>query len=168
MLFIFSIPVLIRHLWQLKTDAFLHCYLICTLLLWVTSPFFVVKSLVIRCIVKYFADFFPPKIWEKTVLSKFDWFLSGFCFSPLSGFSSSFDTIQAKNRDVDLLTLKGFLGSFIFYESFTLAKFAKWNRRRQQHATVITVLVFATLGDATINRNNTICVALPKVAKASK
>jgi len=125
MLFIFSIPVLIRHLWQLKTDAFLHWCIICTLLLWVTSPFFVVKSLVIRCIVKYFADFFPPKNLGKTVLSKFDWFLSGFCFSPLSGFSSSFDSIQAKNRDVDLLTLKGFLGSFIFLWIIYIGKVCK-------------------------------------------
>jgi hypothetical protein len=28
MLFIFSTPVLIRHLWQLKTAVFLHWYLI--------------------------------------------------------------------------------------------------------------------------------------------
>ncbi len=28
MLFIFSTPVLIRHLWQLKTDSFLHWCLI--------------------------------------------------------------------------------------------------------------------------------------------
>jgi hypothetical protein len=33
MLFIFSTPVLIRHLWQLKTVVFLHWCLICTLLL---------------------------------------------------------------------------------------------------------------------------------------
>ncbi len=33
MLFVFSIPGLIRHLWQLKTVVFLHWYLICTLLL---------------------------------------------------------------------------------------------------------------------------------------
>jgi len=33
MLFIFSVPVLIRHLWQLKTFVFLHWCLICTLLL---------------------------------------------------------------------------------------------------------------------------------------
>ncbi len=33
MLFIFSTPVLIRHLWQLKTVAFLHWCLICTFLL---------------------------------------------------------------------------------------------------------------------------------------
>jgi len=30
MLFIFSTPVLIRHLWQLKTVVFLHWCLICT------------------------------------------------------------------------------------------------------------------------------------------
>ncbi len=30
---IFSTPVLIRHLWQLKTVVFLHWYLICTVLL---------------------------------------------------------------------------------------------------------------------------------------
>ncbi len=33
MLFIFSTPVLIRHLWQLKTAVFLHRCLICTALL---------------------------------------------------------------------------------------------------------------------------------------
>ncbi len=33
MLFIFSTPVLIRHLWQLKTVAFLHGCLIRTVLL---------------------------------------------------------------------------------------------------------------------------------------
>ncbi len=32
MLLIFSIPVFIRHLWQLKTIAFLHRCLICTVL----------------------------------------------------------------------------------------------------------------------------------------
>jgi hypothetical protein len=33
MLFIFSTPVLIRHLWQLKTIVFLRWCLICTVLL---------------------------------------------------------------------------------------------------------------------------------------
>ncbi len=33
MCFIFSTPVLMRHLWQLKTIVFLHCCLICALLL---------------------------------------------------------------------------------------------------------------------------------------
>ncbi len=33
MLFIFSTPVLIRHLWQLNIVAFLHWCLICTVLL---------------------------------------------------------------------------------------------------------------------------------------
>ncbi len=33
MLFIFSTPVLIRHLWQLKTAVFLHWCQICALLL---------------------------------------------------------------------------------------------------------------------------------------
>jgi hypothetical protein len=33
MLFIFSMPVLIRHLWQLKTVVFLHWCLICAVLL---------------------------------------------------------------------------------------------------------------------------------------
>ncbi len=33
MLFIFSAPVLIRHLWQLKTVVFLHYCLICAVLL---------------------------------------------------------------------------------------------------------------------------------------
>ncbi len=33
MLFVFSIPELIRHLWQLKTVVFLHCYLICVVVL---------------------------------------------------------------------------------------------------------------------------------------
>jgi len=33
MLFIFSTPVLIRHLWQLKTLVSLHWCLICTVLL---------------------------------------------------------------------------------------------------------------------------------------
>ncbi len=33
MLFIFSTPVLIRHLWQLKTVVFLHWCLICAVLL---------------------------------------------------------------------------------------------------------------------------------------
>ncbi len=33
MLFIFSTPVLIRHLWQLKTIVFLHLCLICAALL---------------------------------------------------------------------------------------------------------------------------------------
>ncbi len=33
MLFIFSTPVLIRHLWQLKTVVFLHWCRICALLL---------------------------------------------------------------------------------------------------------------------------------------
>ncbi len=33
MWFIFSTPVLIRHLWQLKTVVFLHWCLICTVLL---------------------------------------------------------------------------------------------------------------------------------------
>ncbi len=32
MLFIFSIPVLIRHLWQFKTVVLLHCCLICAVL----------------------------------------------------------------------------------------------------------------------------------------
>ncbi len=32
MLFIFSTPDLIRHLWQLKTIVFLHLYLICSVL----------------------------------------------------------------------------------------------------------------------------------------
>ncbi len=32
MMFIFSTPVLIRHLWQLKTVAFLHWCLICAVL----------------------------------------------------------------------------------------------------------------------------------------
>jgi hypothetical protein len=33
MLFIFSTPVLNRHLWQLKTVVLLHCHLICVVLL---------------------------------------------------------------------------------------------------------------------------------------
>jgi len=33
MLFIFSTPVLIRHLWRLETDVFLHWCLICSVLL---------------------------------------------------------------------------------------------------------------------------------------
>jgi hypothetical protein len=33
MLFIFSTPVLIRHLWQLKTVVFLHWCIICSVLL---------------------------------------------------------------------------------------------------------------------------------------
>ncbi len=33
MLFIFSTPVLIRHLWQLKTVVFMHWCLICAVLL---------------------------------------------------------------------------------------------------------------------------------------
>jgi hypothetical protein len=44
-------------------------------------------------------------------------------------------------------------------------KVCEQNRQRQQHETV---LALATLGDATRNRNNPICVALPKVANASK
>jgi len=32
-MFIFSTPVLIRHLWQLKTVVFLHWYRICAVLL---------------------------------------------------------------------------------------------------------------------------------------
>ncbi len=35
MLFIFSTPGLIRHLWQIKTVVFLHWCLICAVLLWV-------------------------------------------------------------------------------------------------------------------------------------
>jgi hypothetical protein len=57
---------------------------------------------------------------------------------------------------------------FINIGSFTLAKFAKRNCRQQRHVTVITVLALDTLGDATRNRNNPICVALLKVTKASK
>jgi len=37
MLFIFSTPVLIRHLWQLKTFIFLHWSLMCAVLL--TMPY---------------------------------------------------------------------------------------------------------------------------------
>ncbi len=33
MLFIFSTPVLIKHMWQLKTVVFLHWCLLCTVLL---------------------------------------------------------------------------------------------------------------------------------------
>ncbi len=36
------------------------------------------------------------------------------------------------------------------------------------HVTVTTVLALATLGGATINRNDPICVTPPRVAKASK
>ncbi len=32
MLFIFSMPVLIRHLWQLKSDVFLHWCIKCSIL----------------------------------------------------------------------------------------------------------------------------------------
>ncbi len=37
MLFIFSMPELIRHLWQLKTVVFLHWCIICTLVLYITA-----------------------------------------------------------------------------------------------------------------------------------
>ncbi len=40
MYFIFSTPVLIRHLWQLKTVVFVHWYLICTVLLAKLPPNF--------------------------------------------------------------------------------------------------------------------------------
>jgi hypothetical protein len=40
------------------------------------------------------------------------------------------------------------------------------NCQRQQHATVTTVLALATLGSATKNRNDPICVVPPNVAKA--
>jgi len=46
------------------------------------------------------------------------------------------------------------------------------NCRQQRHATVtlgnVSELALATLGGATRNRNNPICVVSPKVAKASK
>jgi hypothetical protein len=55
---------------------------------------------------------------------------------------------------------------------FTLVTFVSGNRRRQRHATVtlgnVTVLALATLGSVTRNRKNPICVASPKVAKASE
>ena len=38
MLIIFSTPVLIRHLWKLKTVVFLHWRLICTVLLLKNHP----------------------------------------------------------------------------------------------------------------------------------
>jgi hypothetical protein len=38
MLLIYSTPVLIRHLWQLKTIIFLHWFLICPVLLVATPP----------------------------------------------------------------------------------------------------------------------------------
>jgi hypothetical protein len=37
MLFIFSTPVVIRHLWQLKTVVFLHWCLICAILIYTFS-----------------------------------------------------------------------------------------------------------------------------------
>jgi len=45
-----------------------------------------------------------------------------------------------------------------------IGEVCKRNCQRQQHETV---LALATLGDATRNRNNPICVASPKVANAS-
>jgi hypothetical protein len=36
------------------------------------------------------------------------------------------------------------------------------------HVTITTVLALATLGGVTKNRNDPICVTLPKVAKAKK
>jgi hypothetical protein len=57
---------------------------------------------------------------------------------------------------------------FINIGLLTLAKFAKQSCWQQRHVTVITVLVLATLGDATRNRNNPICITLLKAAKASK
>ncbi len=46
------------------------------------------------------------------------------------------------------------------------------NYQQQQHKSVtlgdVTVLALATLGGASRNRNNPICVVLPKVARASK
>jgi hypothetical protein len=59
-----------------------------------------------------------------------------------------------------LTNVKAFsYGSFIY-----IGEACKQNRQRQRHKTV---LAFATLGDATRNRNNPICVVPPKVAKAS-
>jgi hypothetical protein len=46
-----------------------------------------------------------------------------------------------------------------------IGEVCKQNRERQRHETV---LALATLGDMTRNRNNAICVSLPKVANASK
>ncbi len=40
MLFIFSTPELIRHLWQLKTIVFLYWHLICAVLLYRNIPFY--------------------------------------------------------------------------------------------------------------------------------
>jgi len=76
-------------------------------------------------------------------------------------------------RDIHYFTCLGHLGQRDPNRNdpnglFTLAKFAKKNCWRQRHVTVITVLALATLGDVTRNRNNPICVASPKVAKASK
>ncbi len=39
MLFIFSTPLLIKHLWQLKTVVFQHWCIICAVLLQVTPKF---------------------------------------------------------------------------------------------------------------------------------
>ncbi len=45
MMFIFSTPVLIGHLWQLKTVVFLHWCLICAVLLsHVVTKFLAIKS----------------------------------------------------------------------------------------------------------------------------
>jgi hypothetical protein len=49
-----------------------------------------------------------------------------------------------------------------------LPKFAKRSCQQQRHMTVITVLALATLGDATRNKNNHVCIVLPNMAKASK
>jgi len=53
----------------------------------------------------------------------------------------------------------------VFFWIVYIGKVCKRNHQRQWHETV---LALATLGDATRNRNNPICVVPPKVAKASK
>ncbi len=51
--------------------------------------------------------------------------------------------------------------------SFTLAKFVSQTINNSNSHWYETVLVLATLGDVTKNRNNPICVMSPKVANAS-
>jgi hypothetical protein len=67
----FSMPVLIRHLWQLKTDVFLHWSLIRASLLvardTTTVPnFYSFSSLFIFCFILNFnwASSIPPKHWS--------------------------------------------------------------------------------------------------------
>jgi hypothetical protein len=115
MLFIISTPVLIRHLWQLKTAVFLHRCLICTVLLrpklshaahlWYNGISTHEFNTILTNIQSYWAHF--VKKWNTTMCLSF---LPSLVFGSKDGASWSEAHFRCTTRRVDSWRYKNSLG----------------------------------------------------------